>query len=185
MTEIFFQVEFSSQQAWHGTGTGAHDRTDPAPVVIKPGSRILPGKPSPPAVQGPVSDWIEAHSFSCQVSASGLPSTGTAAGRANYSPIQITKRWDAYSPQFFKACSAGEVLKTVTFRFLSKRPDGTTGDFETICIQNARIVSMNQSAEPGESTSFSSMNEVLTFNFSKIQIENNIYNTSMADDLTT
>jgi len=44
--------------------------------------------------------------------------TGHASGKRQYKPIQITKEWDASSPQLFQALIQNEVLKSVLFELV-------------------------------------------------------------------
>lgn len=86
---------------------------------------------------------IECLSFEDSVRTAREASTGMASGERTYEPIKITKRIDKSSPLLAKALCNNEVIEG-TFKFFRPNPagDGTTEQFYTIEIKEARIASV-------------------------------------------
>lgn len=109
---------------------------------------------------------IECLSFSDAVRTAREASSGTASGERTYEPIRIVKRIDKSSPLIAKALCNNEVIEG-TFKFFRPNPagDGTTEQFFTVVIEEARVASVmrvspdtidpaSSSAPPTEEVSF-------------------------------
>lgn len=86
---------------------------------------------------------IECLSFEDSVRTAREASSGMASGERTYEPVKITKRIDKSSPLLAKALCNNEVIEA-TFKFFRPNPagDGTTEQFYTIELQEARISSI-------------------------------------------
>lgn len=71
--------------------------------------------------------------------------SGVAIGRRQYQPLQIRKRIDKASPLLAKALINNEAIEA-TFRFYRPNPsgDGTTEQFYTVTLKNARLTALTQ-----------------------------------------
>ena len=81
--------------------------------------------------------------------------TGQISGKRQHSPLRVTKEWSAASPQLAQALVTGEVLKSVTLKFLQPKPGtkGSTGKevvYYTITLTDARVIEFNQSSSTSE-----------------------------------
>jgi type VI secretion system secreted protein Hcp len=100
-------------------------------------------------------DTIEGLKFEHRVH---IPSSGTRleSGRRVHGPVVITKRFDKSSPLLYKALCNNEVVEA-TIKFYRANPsgDGTTEQFFTIKLEEARIVSIQSrlpdTLDPGAS----------------------------------
>jgi len=126
---------------------------------------------------------IQAFQFLMQLAAPRDASTGQASGKRQYSPVTITKEWDASSPEIFEAASTNEVLSLVEFDFLRTSPDGKEAVYETIKLTDATISSVKRyigfpnAGEPSDPRQL----EDVSFSFSKIEITNNDGGTTFID----
>lgn len=86
---------------------------------------------------------IEAFQFESSVRIPIEAGSGSAVGERSYSPITITKRIDRSSPVLHQALCTNDPLE-VTIRFYRPNPagDGTTEQFYTIQLRQARISSI-------------------------------------------
>jgi type VI secretion system secreted protein Hcp len=112
---------------------------------------------------------------------------GQATGKAQHSPVTITKDWGASSPQFYQACTTNEVLKSVVIEFLKTGPDGKEYVFQTVKLTNATVSRVFQyvgdpptAGQPPEDREL----EDISFTFQKIEMENSDGRTAAADDWT-
>ncbi|HLW54958.1 MAG TPA: type VI secretion system tube protein TssD [Candidatus Angelobacter sp.] len=111
--------------------------------------------------------------------ASGMPS-----GKRLYSPITITKAWDAASPQIMKAASSNESLPLVEFQFSRANSSGGEAVFETIRLTNATITTVKRYIgfpDAGEPSNPRPQEDV-AFTFQKIEINNSEGKTGFSDD---
>lgn len=90
-------------------------------------------------------DSIECLYFEDSVRTAREKGTGMATGRRSYEPIVFRKRIDKSSPLLAKALCNNEVIEG-TFKFFRPSPngDGTTQQFFTIEIGEARIAHIKQ-----------------------------------------
>jgi type VI secretion system secreted protein Hcp len=88
---------------------------------------------------------IECLSFEDSVRTAREASTGMASGERTYEPLKITKRIDSSSPLLAKALCNNETIEG-TFRFYRPNPagDGTTEQFFTVVIEQARVSSISR-----------------------------------------
>jgi len=127
---------------------------------------------------------IQAFQFLMQLAAPRDASTGQASGKRQYSPITITKEWDACSPQIFEAASTNETLSLVEVDFLRTSPDGKESVYETIKLTDATISSVKRyigfldAGEPPDSRQL----EDVSFSFSKIEITHSDGGTMFIDN---
>lgn len=86
---------------------------------------------------------IEAFKLESRVKIPIESGSGSAVGERSYSPITITKRIDRSSPILHQALCTNDPLE-VTIRFYRPNPagDGTTEQFYTIRLRQARISSI-------------------------------------------
>ena len=88
---------------------------------------------------------IECLSFEDSVRTAREASTGMASGERTYEPLKITKRIDSSSPLLAKALCNNETIEG-TFKFYRPNPagDGTTEQFFTVVIEQARVSSISR-----------------------------------------
>ena len=90
-------------------------------------------------------DSIECYTFEHSVRIAAQAGSGMATGRRQYEPVVIRKSIDKASPLLMKALCNNEVIDC---KFLFFRPnptgDGTTEQFYTVRLKNARISSIRQ-----------------------------------------
>lgn len=111
--------------------------------------------------------------------------TGQASGKRQYKPIQITKEWDASSPQLFQALVENEVLKSVLFEFVKTNEQGKEFVYHTIKLTNATVSALRSYLDLTDTTGdpFDAHElEDVSFTFQKIEIENKEAKTAAADD---
>jgi type VI secretion system secreted protein Hcp len=85
---------------------------------------------------------IEGLKFEHQVHVPG-GSSGSMQGERVHGPITITKRYDRSSPCLFQALVTNEVLEaTIKFYRVNPSGDGSTEQFFSVELKNARIVSI-------------------------------------------
>lgn len=127
---------------------------------------------------------IAALRFSYEVDIPQAVGTSTATPVRTYSPLTITKEWDAASPQFFAAAVTNEILRTVLFEFMTISQSGQETTFYTITLTSATISSYRQytaGLPEGGSNTFEL--EDVSFVFQKIDIANVAANTSASDSV--
>ena len=86
---------------------------------------------------------IECLSFVDAVRTAREASSGMATGDRTYEPLTVEKRIDKSSPLLAKALCNNELIEG-TFRFYRPSPagDGTTQQFFTVVIEEARVASI-------------------------------------------
>jgi type VI secretion system secreted protein Hcp len=107
---------------------------------------------------------IEISGLSYDVTSPRDAATGQATGKRQYQPLVITKNISKNSPQFFQAAASNEVLKNITFSFVSTDSKGLQTTYYTIALQNATIsdyqniagdaITDNKQPDPREQISF-------------------------------
>lgn len=92
-------------------------------------------------------DTIECFSFDYGVQSASESFSGTASGARNYEPIRIVKRVDKATPLLWKALCENSTIEGV-FKFYRPSPagDGTTEEFYTVEISEARIAGIDFSS---------------------------------------
>lgn len=90
---------------------------------------------------------IECFSFDYGVQSASESFSGTASGTRNYEPIRIVKRVDKATPLLWKALCENAQIEGV-FKFYRPSPagDGTTEEFYTVEIREARIAGIDFSS---------------------------------------
>ena len=90
-------------------------------------------------------DSIQCVSYEQKVATARQAASGMATGRREYEPIVIRKRIDKASPLLLKALIENQKIDGV-FKFFRPNPngDGTTEQFFTVEIKNARIASVKE-----------------------------------------
>ena len=88
---------------------------------------------------------IECLSFTDAVRTAREASSGMATGDRTYEPLMVQKRIDKSSPLLAKALCNNEEIEG-TFRFYRPSPtgDGTTQQFFTVVIEQARVASITR-----------------------------------------
>lgn len=128
--------------------------------------------------------WIPCSQFLLSLAAPRDQATGQASGKRQYSPVVITKDWDAASPQILTAAATNEVLVLVEFEFTKPTPDGRESVFEIVKLTNATIVAAKQYIgfpDTGEPPNPRNLEDV-SFTFQKIEVTNNEGRTTFVDD---
>jgi len=128
-------------------------------------------------------DAIEISGYRLSVTAPRDAASGQASGKRQYQAISFKKPVDASSPQFMKALTSNETLKTVTFRFYGPSPDsGQERVYQTVTLTNATLKSWTQDFE-GDEGGGDDM-ESVELVFESITLDSNTGGTSAADDWT-
>lgn len=93
-------------------------------------------------------DTIALTAFQYQVQTSIDPSSGTATGKRQHSPIMITKLIDQATPQLYEAFVSNETLTSATIALWGPLPDGsgTETQYFTITLTNALLVAATLSS---------------------------------------
>ena len=88
---------------------------------------------------------IECLYYEQAVSTARDAGSGMATGRRQYEPLRIRKPIDRSSPLILKALTENQVVEG-TFRFFRPNPagDGTSEQFYTVVIKQARVGSVKQ-----------------------------------------
>lgn len=88
---------------------------------------------------------IECLYYEQEVRAAQATGGGMPAGRRQYQPLLIRKRIDKSSPLLLKALTQNQAVEG-TFRFYRPNPtgDGTTEQFYTVVIKQARLAAVRQ-----------------------------------------
>jgi type VI secretion system Hcp family effector len=66
-------------------------------------------------------------------------SSGKATGKAQHSPVTITKQLGVSTPQFYEACVSNEELKSVLIEFYETGPSGKEYVYYTVRLINANV----------------------------------------------
>lgn len=118
---------------------------------------------------------IECFSFDYGVQSASESFSGAPSGQRNYEPIRIAKRVDKATPLLWQAlCNNAKVEGTFKFFRPSPAGDGTTEEFYTVEISEARISGIDfsspdamggagQAEPPTESISFVYNNMIQTY----------------------
>ncbi len=125
-------------------------------------------------------DAITGLAFEYAVTSPRAAGSGQATGRRQHSPITITKRWGAATPQLFQALVTNELLKSVLIEFVKTSPQGKEVVYHTVKLTNANVVSIEQYANPEDREL-----EEVSISFQKIEIDNKDGGTSAVDDWHT
>jgi len=135
----------------------------------------------------------EVLSYEYSLKAPTVASTARATKREHGS-VRITKVMGPASPQLFQALINNELLKSVVIDFVNVST--TTGQeflASQVRLSNARVVSIDQVTEGGESTATSAKHavtegarilEVIAFSFDKIEITSHEGKTSATDSMS-
>ena len=126
--------------------------------------------------------------FSVETTSPRDPATGLPTGKRQHKPIEITKEWDASSPQLFTALVTNENLKNVLFEFVKTDPAGKEFVYYTVTLTNAAVSNLrsyldltDKSGDPFDAHEL----EDVSFVFQKIEIENKEAKTAASDDWTS
>jgi type VI secretion system secreted protein Hcp len=128
--------------------------------------------------------WIPCSQFLLSLTVPRDQATGQPSGRRQYSPVVVTKGWDAASPQILTAAATNEVLVLVEFEFTKPTPDGREFVFETVKLTNATISAAKQYIgfpDAGEPPNPRDLEDV-SFTFQKIEVTNTEGRTTFVDD---
>lgn len=125
-------------------------------------------------------DAIVGLAFEYAVTSPRDAGSGQATGKRQHSPIVITKRWGAATPQLYQALITNEVLKSVLIEFVKVNSAGKEYVYHTIKLTNAAVVSIEQYANPEDHEL-----EDVSFVCQKIEIENKDGKTMVIDDWYT
>lgn len=113
-------------------------------------------------------------------------STGLPVGKPRFKPVIVTKRVGPSSPQYFRAATAGEVLKTVLIEVLMIDQKGMMALFYTIKLTNASIASVQSRVTPpvsgGQASSQTANDflETISFTYQGIELQSPPGNTMAA-----
>jgi len=125
-------------------------------------------------------DAIVGLAFEYAVTSPRDAGSGQATGKRQHSPIVITKRWGAATPQLYQALITNEVLKSVLIEFVKTASSGQERIYHTVKLTNAAIVAIEQYANPEDREL-----EDVSFVCQKIEIENKDGKTMAVDDWHT
>jgi len=107
-------------------------------------------------------------------------SSGKATGKAQHSPVTITKQLGISTPQFYEACVNNEELKSVLIEFYETGPSGKEYVYYTVRLTNANVSRIFQytnvpptAGQPPQNVDL----EDVSFTFQKIEISTNDNNT--------
>lgn len=107
-------------------------------------------------------------------------SSGKATGKAQHSPVTITKQLGISSPQFYEACVNNEELKSVLIEFYESGPSGKEYVYYTVRLTNANVSRIFQYTDvppvPGQPPQNVDLEDI-SFTFQKIEISTNDNNT--------
>ena len=130
-------------------------------------------------------DTIECFSFDYGVQSASESFSGRPSGQRNYEPIRVVKRIDKATPLLWAALCNNAAVEG-TFRFFRPSPmgDGTTEEFYTVEIKEARISGIDfsspdamggagQAEPPTESISFVYNNMIQTHEAGGVEFEDN------------
>ena len=122
-------------------------------------------------------DQITGLAFDYAVIAPRDPASGLPTGKRQHKPVTITKRWDAATPQLFKALVTNEVLKWVKIEFVKTSSAGKEYVYHKLTLTDATVVDIHQHANAETLEQ-----EDVSFIFRKIEIENVDGKTVAIDD---
>jgi len=122
-------------------------------------------------------DQITGLAFNYEVISPRDPASGLPTGKRQHKPVTITKRWDAATPQLFKALVTNEVLKWVKIEFVKTSSAGKEYVYHKLTLTDATVVDIHQHANAETLEQ-----EDVSFIFRKIEIENVDGKTVAIDD---
>jgi type VI secretion system secreted protein Hcp len=126
---------------------------------------------------------IPIFAYSNEVSTPFDPATGAALGKRQHSPLIVSKKLGAASPQFYEALVTNELLKTVSLTFDKLSATGTSTPFFTFLLTNAIVVGVRQTVgDPQGLPDGPSPVEEISFIYQKIELSDIDANTSATDD---
>lgn len=135
-----------------------------------------------------ISSLGRANTIEClSFSQAGFSDTSRLPPRRSYRPITIRKRIDRSSPLLMQGWAQNEAGSAV-FRFYRASPagDGTTQQYYTIELVNARITAISttqaDTLDPG-SSNLPEL-EIVSFEFDQIRYTDEVNGTTFVDDLT-
>jgi type VI secretion system secreted protein Hcp len=108
-------------------------------------------------------------------------STGKATGKAQHSPVTITKQIGISTPQFYEACVNNETLKSVLIEFFETGPSGKEYVYYSVRLTNAAVSRIFQYTDIPPTAGQPPQNldlEDISFTFQKIEISTNDNNTA-------
>lgn len=110
-------------------------------LFLKANGQDIPGEPTQVSLDR--ADSIECVFFEQGVETAREAGSGVATGRRKYGPVTIRKRIDKATPLLFKALCNNENIEG-TFKFYRPSPtgDGTTQQYYTVDIKDARVGSV-------------------------------------------
>jgi type VI secretion system secreted protein Hcp len=111
--------------------------------------------------------------------------SGQSTGKAQHSPIIISKELDASSPQFFTSVVNNEALRLVTCTLYRTTNDGVSRPYYKIALTNASIVEIKDSGNGVNGTQQSDEKERISFTYQKIEWTDLTSNTTATDDWTS
>src|SRR5690349_15231333 len=76
-------------------------------------------------------EWMTGLGFRYELHMLTDSATGLPTGKRQHS-LAFAKAWRKSSPQLFEASMSNEALPTVTFEFVTGKPDDKTGDSEKV-----------------------------------------------------
>jgi type VI secretion system secreted protein Hcp len=112
-------------------------------LTLKMGGNNIKGESSQTSLDR--KDTIECVAFEQAVATTRETGTAQATGRRLYEPIMIRKRIDSSTPLLAKSMTENQT-GDATFKFFRPNPsgDGTTEQFYTITLKQARVNSIKQ-----------------------------------------
>jgi type VI secretion system secreted protein Hcp len=107
----------------------------------------LDGIPGPPAAAPAPKGSIEVLAYSFGESKK-IP-VGTGTTKPDLQDISFTVNEDTYSPQLFRACVTGVMIKTATFTIYKASQD-TTALFDQLDLTGVRVTALSSGGSGGE-----------------------------------
>lgn len=137
--------------------------------------------------------WMPVLAFQHSLKSPRDIATGQASGKRQWGQLKIVKEWGASSPLALNSCATNEVLTDVEIEFTNTSAVGEEQVYQTIKLTDATIAEVRRftgdsSGAEGASTSRHTGGvdtlelEEWSFTFRKIEVEDKIAKTSMADD---
>jgi len=131
-------------------------------------------------------DEILIQAFNHNVFVPTNPQSGQPAGPRTHEPFIVTKVFDKSSPLLYNALCSGERLE-VELRWFRTANDGTQEHYFTIALEDAVITSINANMPHCKDEHFKKFEheEIVAFNYRKIDWRHEICDTAGADDWRT
>lgn len=124
-------------------------------------------------------DWIEGVKFSMDVIAPHDPGTGQLAGKTQFQPVLISKKWDAASPQLLQAFSTHEQLSELILEFVEKSTTGVETPSQRITLSNASIINIKRYVDYTGPAGARPLEEI-SFVWQKMTVNDVVGNTSFS-----